>query len=445
MKTATRTELSALWSLALPLALAQAGQALMGIVDTAVVGRMSATAQGAAGLGGSLTFTVIFLGTGVMMGLDPLISQAIGAADAVRARSLYWAGLWLAGLTSLVVMGLIAFLPAILTPFGVEPEIARGAREFIWWRIPGVPASLLFVAARSYLQAVGRVQVMLWAMILANLANLVLDVVLVFGAGPIPALGIAGAAIATSLCTWLQLGVLVWSLGAPPPGVSRRFDAVTIKQAGWVGLPIGLHLIAEAGIFTLVGLFAARLSEAAVAAHQIALSCAGVSFCVAVGIGSAGSVRVGKGIGRLDTPGARRAGLLALASGVAFMSASALIFVLFPQQLARVMSTQPEVIAVTSSLLWVTALFQISDGAQAIGAGVLRGAGDTRFVFWANIVGHWGVGLPVAYWLGVRGTLGVVGLWWGLSAGLTAVGVVLSVRFALLTRSEIVPLHRRTA
>jgi len=442
MKPATRSELSALWALALPLALAQAGQALMGIVDTAVVGRMSATAQGAAGLGGSLTFTVIFLGFGVMMGLDPLISQAIGAGAAVRARSLYWAGLWLAGLTSLVLMVLIAFLPAILVPFGVEAEVARGASEFIWWRIPGVPAALLFVAARSYLQAVGRVQVMLWAMIIANVANLGLDVMLVFGAGPIPALGIAGAAIATSLCTWLQFGVLAWSLGAPPAGVTRRFDAATVKQAGWVGLPIGLHLIAEAGIFALVGLFAGRLSEAAIAAHQIALSCASFSFCVAVGIGSAGSVRVGRNIGALDTPSARRAGLLALASGVAFMSASALVFIFYPQQLARLMSTQPEVIAMASSLLWVTALFQISDGAQAIGAGVLRGAGDTRFVFWANIVGHWGIGLPVAYWLGVRGSLGVVGLWWGLSAGLTAVGLVLFVRFALLTRNDIAPLQR---
>lgn len=122
------------------------------------------------------------------------------------------------------------------------------------------------------------------------------------------------------------------------------------------------------------------------------------------------------------------------------MSISALAFILFPLQLARAMSTQPNVIAVTASLLWVTALFQISDGAQAIGAGVLRGAGDTRFVFWTNIVGHWGIGLPVAYFLGVRGPLGVVGLWWGLSAGLTAVGLVLLLRFARLTQREIVPL-----
>jgi MATE family multidrug resistance protein len=122
------------------------------------------------------------------------------------------------------------------------------------------------------------------------------------------------------------------------------------------------------------------------------------------------------------------------------MTCTAMLFVLLPTQLARVMSTQPEVIAVAASLFWVTAVFQISDGVQAIGAGVLRGAGDTRFVFWVNIIGHWGLGLPIAYWLGVKGPFGVVGLWWGLSAGLTAVGVCLLARFAVLSRREILPL-----
>lgn len=439
-----RTELAALWKLALPLALAQAGQALMGLVDTAVVGRVSATAQGAAGLGNSLTFTLIFFGMGLMMGLDPLISQAIGANDTHRARSLYWAGVWLAVLASMGVMALIACVPSVLVPFGVEPAVARGASEFIWWRLPGVPAVLLFIAARAYLQAVGRAQVMFWAMLAANVANFGLDVLLVFGAGPIPPLGIAGAAISTTLCSWLQWGVLVWSLGPREPGVVRRFDARAVRQASRLGLPIGLHLIAESGIFSLVGLFAARLGEAFIAAHQIALVWASFSFCVAVGIGSAGGVRVGYGVGRRDTPAVRRAGFVAFAAGASFMATAALGFIAFPTQLAKVMSTQPQVIEVAASLFWVTAVFQISDGVQAIGAGVLRGVGDTRFVFWTNIIGHWGLGLPVAYLLGVRGSYGVVGLWWGLSAGLTAVGVCLLIRFARLSRHDIAPLATRT-
>jgi MATE family multidrug resistance protein len=281
---------------------------------------------------------------------------------------------------------------------------------------------------------------MLWAMLVANLANFLLDMLLVFGAGPVPALGVAGAALSTTLCSWLQFALLAWALGPSVPGVLRRFEANAVKAAAMLGLPIGLHLIAESGIFSLVGLFAGRLGEASIAAHQIALAWASFTFSVAVGIGSAGTVRVGWSIGRGDTPAARRSGFIAFASGTAFMACAAMLFVLFPTQLAQVMSTQPEVIAVAASLFWVTAVFQISDGAQAIGAGVLRGAGDTRFVFWVNIIGHWGLGLPIAYWLGVKGPFGVVGLWWGLSAGLTAVGVCLLARFAVLSRREIAPL-----
>lgn len=154
---ATPSELGALWRLALPLALAQAGQALMGLVDTAVLGRLSAAAQ--AGLGNSLVFTCTFFGMGVMMALDPLVSQAIGAGDVTRARTHFWQGVWLALLTSAVVMVPVALLPFILEPFGVRPLVAEGAREYMWWRLPGVAAVLLFVTARSYLTGTGRVAI----------------------------------------------------------------------------------------------------------------------------------------------------------------------------------------------------------------------------------------------------------------------------------------------
>jgi len=433
-------ELRALARLALPLALAQAGQALMGMVDTAVVGRLSETAQGACGLGNSLTFTFTYFGMGVMMALDPLVSQAIGANDPLRARSTWWQGVWLALLTAAVVMVPIALAPLALSPLGVTPAVADGAGLYMWLRLPGVPASLLFIGTRAYLQGVGRTRAIFWATVVANLANFLLDVVLVFGVGPLPGLGVAGAAIATTLCLYLQLGVLLWALGPSPRGVTRRPQRAAIAHAGRVGLPIGLHLIAESGVFSLAGVLAGRLGEEAMAAHQVALTWASLSFCVAVGIGSAGSVRVGWRIGQRDTPAARRSGLVAFGSGAAFMAFSALFFLLVPGPLARAMSDKPPVIATAIALFGVTAVFQISDGVQAVGAGVLRGIGDTRFTFWANIVGHWAIGLPIALWLGVFGPLGLVGLWWGLSAGLTAVALALLVRFALVTRRPIEPL-----
>ncbi|MBE2252003.1 MAG: MATE family efflux transporter [Myxococcus sp.] len=439
------SELKALWVLALPLALAQAGQALMGLVDTAVVGRLNETAQAAAGLGNSLTFTIMFFGMGVMMALDPLVSQAVGARRPADARTHYWTGVWLALATSVVLLVPLLLMGPVLRLVGVAPAIADGALTYIDVRLPGVAGQMLFVGARSYLQGVGRTRAIVVAMVLANVLNLGLDVLLVFGAGPIPALGIAGAGIVTTVCTWFQFLVMVPALGPRLEGVRRAPDVQALWRAARLGLPVGLHLLAEGGVFGLAGLLAARLGASSSAAHQVALTWASLTFCVAVGIGSAGSVRVGWGVGARDLPAARRSGLVAFASGAAFMSATALMFVLVPEPLARLLSPNDGVVAVAASLFTVTAVFQVSDGVQGVGAGVLRGYADTRFTFIANLIGHWLIGLPLSWWLGVRGSYGVVGLWWGLSAGLSVVAVAVFLRFQWLSRRDVAALEPAAA
>lgn len=437
MSSPATVELKSLLKLATPLALAQAGQALMGLVDTAVVGRLSDVAQGAVGLGTGLCFAFATLGVGVMLAFDPLTSQAIGAGQPARARTLYWQAVWMALLCGVVLAVPMALSPLTLKPFGVDPQVADGAAEYVVWRLPQMVGFFLFMAARTQLQSSGHARAIVLSMVLANVANFGLAVLLVFGAGPVPALGIAGASIATTVCTWLQVGVLWLAIPAAPEGSSRRFDPAVAKQAAAIGLPIGLQLLAEVGVFVLAGMFAGRLGKTAVAAHQIAINWASFSFCLAVGIGSAAATRVGWAVGAGDTAAARRSGLTAIAAGTAWMSTSALIFLLAPRLLARAMTPDPAVLDTAVALLGVAAVFQISDGLQAIGAGALRGTGDTRFSFLANVVGHWLVGAPVAVYLGLYRNLGVVGLWWGLSAGLTAVGIALVVRFVLITRRSV--------
>lgn len=440
MASQLRDELKALLHLATPLALAQAGQALMGLVDTAVVGRVSDAAQGAVGLGNGLTMGVAVVGLGVMLAFDPLVSQAIGAGQPERARTLFWQAVWMAVIGGTVLAIPMALSPLLLAPFGVDAEVARGATVYVLWRLPSLMAFLLFVAARTYLQSTRRTSVIFTAMLVANTANFGLDLLLVFGAGPVPAMGVAGSAIATSLAAWLQLGVLGWAIGPAPRGVSRALDWAVVRQALKLGVPIGLQLLAEVGVFVLAGVLAGRLGRASVAAHQIAITWASFSFCFAVGIGSASATRVGWAVGAGDTAAARRAGLVAFGTGMAWMTSSAILFVVAPRALARLMTPDPAVIELTVALLGVAAVFQISDGLQAVGAGALRGAGDTRYSFIANLLGHWLVGLPVALYLGIYRGLGVVGLWWGLSAGLTAVAIGLVLRFLVVTRRPVVAL-----
>ena len=434
-------ELKALLKLATPLALAQAGQALMGLVDTAVVGRLSDVAQGAVGLGTGLCFAFATLGIGVMLAFDPLVSQAIGAGHTARARTLFWQATWLAAIAGVVLAVPLWLSPLLLEPCGVDPEVARGAGEYVTWRVPQLGGFLLFMAARTYLQSNGRAKAIFFSMVLANVANFALAILLVFGAGPVPAFGVAGASMATTVCTFLQLGVLVFVLGPEPKGASRKLDVTVLKQALALGLPIGFQLLAEVGVFVLAGIFAGRLGRTSIAAHQIAINWASFSFCLAVGIGSAAATRVGWAIGAGDTVAARRSGLVAICAGATWMSASATLFLILPRVLARVMTPDPAVIEVAVALLGVAAVFQISDGLQAVGSGVLRGTGDTRYSFLANVVGHWIVGAPVALYCGVHLKMGVVGLWWGLSAGLTAVAIALVVRFFLITRRPLVALE----
>ena len=209
-----------------------------------------------------------------------------------------------------------------------------------------------------------------------------------------------------------------------------------------MGIPIGLHFGAEVGVFALAGFLAGRLGADSLAAHQVALTVSSVTFTFAMGIGNAGSVRVGLAVGAGDTPGARRAGLLAFAAGVAFMGCAALTYVLFPRQIVALLTNAPDIAALAVPLFMVAAVFQVSDGLQGVGAGVLRGAGDSRFTFTANVVGHYLVGLPLALFLGFSMRLGILGIWWGLCAGLTAVAAALVWRFLRVSGREIVPLAR---
>jgi len=450
---AIRQEFGAMGRLAVPLGLAAAAQSLMGVVDTAVVGRAGAVPLAGTGLGNILFLAVTVMGMGLMMGLDPLVAQAFGAGDPSRARHILWQGAWLSLGVGTALAIPLAFAPLALVPGGIEPEVARQATGYLWARLPGLPPLLFFFAARAYLQAAGGTRAVLLSAVLANVANLLLDVLLVFGgaglgtwAGPlraVPRLGATGSGIATTLATLFQALVLVLAVRKGPAGsrFSRAPSREELLRALRVGLPVGLHMGAEVGIFALVGFLAGRLGTTQLAAHQVAIAIASFSFNAAVGIGSAGSVRVGFAVGAGDTAGARRSGMVAFGAGATFMALWGAAFLLFPGAFARLMSDDPAVIASATPLFRVAGVFQVADGIQGVGAGVLRGAGDTRFTFAANMIGHWALGLPAALLLGLVLGWGVTGLWWGLCAGLVAVAVALFLRFREISSRELAPLH----
>lgn len=443
--SAVRTEVRKLFRLALPLAAAQAGTQLMGLVDVSVLGRLGARELAAAGLGNAVFFSISVVGMGLMFGIDPMISQAIGAGDRVRARQLLWQGVWLGLIVTGVLTVILIAAAAALPYLGVKQELIEPGRAYLLVRTLSLAPFLLFFVVRGYLQAHGNTRPMVIAMIVANVLNLIGDIVFVFGWGPIPAFGVAGAAMATVICTIAELWIVVAAVkkidvGAP---FDHRWHSAEIEHAFRVGLPVGLQMGAEVGIFALVALLAARIGTLDLAAHQLVIGLASFTYTAALGVAAAGTTRVGIGVGARDAEATRIAGHVAFAGGALVMAVAALTFLLAPRPLARLMTNQEGVIAVAIPLFLVAAVFQLSDGIQAVGGGVLRGAGDTKYSFYANLLGHWFIGLPVALYLGFSRKLGIVGLWWGLCAGLTVVAVLLYLRFERLSRTLIAPIARR--
>jgi MATE family multidrug resistance protein len=448
-----RTEIRETLSLALPIAFAQVALMTMGLVDAALVGRISDTELAAVSVGNSLTFAMCCPGMGVTMAVEPLASQAVGAGDVPRAWTSLRAGIVACLLLAVPTMLFAYASTLLLEPLGVDPSIIPAARRFVLARLPGIPSWLLFMAAKAYLEARGLTRPLLLGGWFANVLNFVAASLLIFGdrallwvglpAAGLPMLGSFGAGLGTSLSnTLLALIALGACYGARPEGASlfrgERAELVaTTKKLLRVGIPIGLQLLTEVGVFALVSLLAGRLGARTSAAHQIALGLAAMTFMGVLGISAATAVRVGRAIGEGDERGPRRAGLVGLGLVTIYMSACALIFVVFARPLARIFTPDPAVLELSVSLLRIAALFQLADGIQGVASGALRGAADTRFASWANVACHWGVGLPLALLFGFTLERGAVGLWWGLSAGLGVVAAVLTLRFLRISSKKI--------
>jgi MATE family multidrug resistance protein len=437
-----------------PLALTQMGQSLLGVVDVAVLGHAGPVLLGGAGLGNALFFGIGVLGMGVMHGLDPLVSQALGAGDPGRARRLVWQGAWLACALAALLAVPIALAPWLLEPLGIAHDVAAQAGRFLSWRILGLPFFFLYFAPRAYLQARNRVAPMLGAVLVANAANLGLDLLLVFGgatlpawAGPlrqVPALGVVGAAMSSNVASLLQAGLLALAVRADLRGARgggpARPDPRALALALRVGLPAGLHMFAEVSFFSLASLVAGRLGALPLAAHQVALQLASLTFTATVGLGNAASVRVGLAVGARDRAGARRAGQAALLGAAGFMTCAALLFLSVPHLIARLMTSDPAIIAAAVPLIRIAALFELSDGLQGVGAGILRGAGEAHFTFAANMVAYWVVGLPLVLLLVFGVGLGIAGMWLGFVLSLALVAGSLVWRFLRVSSREIAPL-----
>lgn len=419
--------------LALPSVAIQLGMMLMGVVDTMMVGRLSPTALAAAALGNMYFFYLAVFGMGVIMAVDPLVSQAVGARDEPAISRALQRGLILAGL--LTVPASLGLLPAapVLRALRQPEEVVPFAAAYVYSVLPSVFPFLAFIVFRQLLQAKLRTAPLLWVILIANLLNVQLNWILIFGKWGAPALGVVGAGVATSLARWFMAAALLiagWR-ELRRPLLERRpevWELPPLWRMLCLGAPIGVQYSLEFGIFGLVALLMGLIGTVEIAGHQVALNLASLTFMVPLGVSIAAAVLVGHAVGRSDPPAARRSAFMAYALGVGFMLCSAFIMLLAPRWLASAYTHDADVLAMAAALIPLAGLFQVFDGMQVVGSGVLRGLGDTRAPMVINMLGFWLLGLPVSLLLGFRTTLGPRGLWWGLVVGLAAVALILLAR-----------------
>ncbi|HWN68196.1 MAG TPA: MATE family efflux transporter [Haliangium sp.] len=425
-------EIRPLVSLGVPTALTQLGAMLMGVVDTLMVGRLGVAELGAASLGTVWIFGTLILGMGLMFGLDPIIAQAHGARDHERVGLTLQQSMVAALIASVpIALSWLVTEPALIL-FGQSPALAAGAHAYVVVQIPSIPLFLMFLALRQYLQGRGVVMPAFWITMLANGFNALGNWVLIFGHLGLPAMGLVGAAIATALTRGFMFLALVGlvlalrlHLGAWVPWSRRALDARDLGRIFKLGVPVGVQYALEGWAFQIATLFAGRLDEKSLAAHTVVLNLASLSFMLPMGISLGAATHVGNLIGAGDRARAQRAAYVALGLGGLVMILSAAAFVGLRWVLPGVYTEDAAVIALAASILPIGAAFQLFDGVQVVGGGILRGMGNTVPAAVINLVGYYALALPLAAWLAFETSLGLSGVWWGLAAGLAVVSVAL--------------------
>ncbi len=457
-----RAEAGASLRLALPIVIGQLLTVALNVIDTLLAGHLGTAVLAAVAMGYQVWVLVLLVILGTMLAVTPAIAQLDGAGRRGETGAVFRQALWLAlalGIALLVAMR--AGGAALLGATGVAPEILPDALAFLRAIAWGAPALALFFAVKNFSEGLSLARPTMYFSALGVVVLAPLAYALMYGRWGAPALGAAGAGYAHAITVWVQVGAFFAYVALRrhyrPAQPFARLDPPDLREIGEllrVGVPMGIAIIMEGGLFVAVALMAGSLGAVPAAAHQIAINVASVTFMLPLGIAMATTVRVGNAVGRGDASGVAWAALAGLALTLVCQFISIAVMLGLPRAIAGAYSTDDAVILLAVSLIGYAAVFQLSDGIQALANGALRGLKDTAVPAAITVVAYWVVGFPLSRWLGFpsgragmplmdpmfaalglpRG-LGAPGLWIGFIAGLTVAAALLTLRFALRTRA----------
>jgi MATE family multidrug resistance protein len=424
--------------LSIPIIIAQLGVVLMGVTDNLFVGNLlGAVPLGAAGLATSISFLMSSIGVGGLAVGAALISKANSQNHAAGINRLFRAGLRVALLLSVVLGGLSVILAFNFRLFGQTPQVARLASSFMVILSASLVPLLIFVAARQLCDGLRYPRVAMAITLSALAVNALFNYLLITGAGPFPALGLMGSATATLISRSFMAGAMllyIYRANRFKPYLYIAFNKLPCADDVWtilrLGIPGGLTFFFEIATFSLAVVIVGLLGEDQLAAHQIAINMASVTYMMATGISSAAAIRVGSALGRKNRESIWRAGIAAFILSVSFMSITAVVFLTANDWLVTLyIRDNPNVMQIAASLVVMAGFFQLSDGIQVVALGGLRGLADVNVPTLITLFSYWGVALPLSYVLAFPFGMDAVGVWVGLLAGLSVAAVLLAWRF----------------
>ncbi|MCE9538789.1 MAG: MATE family efflux transporter [Bacteroidetes bacterium] len=427
--------------LALPLMLSQLGHIMVGVVDTAMVGQIGTIPQAAVALANSLYYLVLVFGLGISYGITPMVAAADSTKNYSENAALLKHGIIINTAIGVILFLLLLVISPVLNLFNQKQEVVDMAIPFLNVMMLGMIPLCIFSGFKQFTEWLSYTGIAMIITVGANLMNVLLNYLMIFGHWGFPEMGLMGSCWASFISrVAMALVMFLYVYYNKPFKVywqNFNFKNISIpltKKILGLGIPSGLQWAFEVGAFSFAVIMIGWISPAALAAHQVALSIAAVTYMMASGLSAAASVRVGNQLGLKSREGVRVAGFSAFAMVLVFMSITAICLVVFREVLPIFFNKEIEVISITSSLLIIAAFFQLSDGVQVVGLGALRGIKDVRIPTVITLIAYWGIGLPMSYVFGFVWDLGVLGVWYGLSLGLTIAAVLLFLRFNYVSK-----------
>ncbi|WP_256005952.1 MATE family efflux transporter [Pedobacter deserti] len=424
--------------LAMPIVVSQLGHTMVHLADSVIVGHFAGTVQLAAvSLVNSLFTIVMVLGIGIAYGLTPLIAQENGKRNYDECGKLLSNSLAINIVASLVLYAFI-YLGTLLVidHIGQSPEVVRHAKPYLAYLGISIIPLMIFQSFKQFTEGLGFTKQAMYISVWGNIINIVLGIVFVKGMFGISPMGVAGVGLSTLIDRMIMATVIIiYVLRSRHFKIYiKHFKLALIEKARTIkilkiGAPVALQYVFEISAFSMAAILIGTIGAVEQAAHQVAINLAAVTYMMASGVASAATIKTGNNYGKGHFADLRFSAIASYHVVVMFMTATALIFIFANQLLPYIYTSDIDVIEIASGLLIIAGLFQLFDGTQVVGLGILRGIGDVNVPTIITFMSYWVLGLPLAYLLGIRLGLGVNGIWYGLTIGLLAASLMLYLRF----------------